>query len=53
MRPDGTLETMKQDQERSVVRAVEVMDVEEVAIGRVESLHSCFVKRLTPEKLAP
>jgi hypothetical protein len=53
MRLDRALQTVKQDQERSVVRAFEVMDVQEIAIRRVEPLQSGFVEWLTPEKLAP
>ena len=39
MRPDGTLETVKQDQDWSVIGTFEVMDVQEIAVWRVESLH--------------
>jgi hypothetical protein len=53
MRPDGALETVEKDQERRVLRAFEVVDVQKIAVRRVESLQSCFVEWLTPEELAP
>lgn len=53
MRPDGALETVKQDQEWSVIWTFEVMDVQKIAVGRIELLQSRFMEWLTTEKLAP
>ena len=53
MRPNGAFETVKQDQQRSIAWAFEVMDVQEITIRRVESLDLRFVSRLPPEHFAP
>lgn len=43
MRPDGSFEPVQYEKQRSLLRAIEVMQVDEVSVGRFKSFNSSIM----------